>query len=77
MHPGWIDTPGERKYYTEEQLAADGKKLPWGRLGRPEEVAKGIAYILSDDAEYVTGTTLTIDGGITLPWWSRRAHGEL
>ena len=77
VHPGWIDTPGERKYYTEEQIETDGKKLPWGRLGRPEEVAKGVAFVLSDDAEYMTGGTLTVDGGVCLPWWSRRAQGEL
>jgi glucose 1-dehydrogenase len=77
VHPGWIDTPGERKFFTDDQMAAGGSKLPWGRLGRPEEVAKGVAFILSDDAEYMTGSTVAIDGGVSLPWWSNRAAGEI
>jgi glucose 1-dehydrogenase len=70
VHPGWIDTPGERKFYTEEQLETGAKQLPFKRLGRPEEIGKGIAYILSDDAAYVSGSTLAIDGAVSLPWWS-------
>jgi glucose 1-dehydrogenase len=77
VHPGWIDTPGERKFFSEEQMAAGGSKLPWGRLGRPDEIAKGIAFILSDDAEYMTGSTVAIDGGVSLPWWSNRAEGQI
>jgi glucose 1-dehydrogenase len=77
VHPGWIDTPGERKFFTEEQMSVGGSKLPWGRLGRPDEVAKGIAFILSDDAEYMTGSTVAIDGGVSLPWWSNRAEGQI
>jgi glucose 1-dehydrogenase len=77
VHPGWIDTPGERKFFTEEQLSVGGSRLPWGRLGRPDEVAKGIAFILSDDAEYMTGSTIAIDGGVSLPWWSNRAEGQI
>jgi glucose 1-dehydrogenase len=77
VHPGWIDTPGERKFFTEEQMSVGGSRLPWGRLGRPDEVAKGIAFILSDDAEYMTGSTVAIDGGVSLPWWSNRAEGQI
>lgn len=76
VHPGWIDTPGERKFFTEEQLAEGAKKLPWKRLGQPNEIGKGVAYILSDDADYMTGSTLTIDGGVSLPWWSGRSEGQ-
>ncbi len=77
VHPGWIDTPGERKFFTDEQMEAGGKALPWGRLGQPEEIAKAVAYTLSDDADYMTGSTLTIDGGVSLPWWSNRDSGEM
>ncbi len=77
VHPGWIDTPGERKFFTEEQLAAGGAKLPWKRLGRPDEIGKSVAFILSDDAEYMTGGTVTVDGGVSLPWWSSRSDGNL
>ena len=77
MHPGWIDTPGERKYYTDEQIQKAAPGLPWGRLGRPEEIARGIVFLASDDADYMTGVTLTMDGGIQLPWWSRRDEGNI
>ena len=77
VHPGWIDTPGERKFFSEDQLAAGAESLPFGRLGRPDEIAKGVAYTLSDDAAYMTGSTLSIAGGVELPWWSNRESGEM
>ncbi|MCA9072668.1 MAG: SDR family oxidoreductase, partial [Planctomycetaceae bacterium] len=77
LHPGWIDTPGERKFFTEEQIEEGAKTLPLGRLGQPDEIAKSIAYLLSDEAAYITGSTLTIDGGVSLPWWSNRADGQM
>lgn len=77
VHPGWIDTPGERKFFSEEQIESGAKGLPFGRLGRPDEIGKGVVHLLSNDAEYMTGGTLTIDGGVSLPWWSNRAEGEM
>ncbi|HEY4263537.1 MAG TPA: SDR family oxidoreductase [Schlesneria sp.] len=77
VHPGWIDTPGERKFFTEEQLAAGGAKLPWKRLGQPNEIGKSVAFISSSDADYMTGSTITVDGGVSLPWWSSRSDGNL
>ncbi len=76
VHPGWIDTPGERKFFSEDQLADGAAELPFGRLGTAEEIAGGIAFILSDDCDYMTGGTTTIDGGVGLPWWSNRAEGK-
>lgn len=76
VHPGWIDTPGERKFFTDEQLEAGGQKLPWKRLGTAEEIANAISFVLSDACDYMTGSTLTIDGGVSLPWWSNRGAGE-
>ncbi len=76
IHPGWIDTPGERKFFTEEQLAEGARKLPFGRLGQPEEIGKAVAFALSDDAAYMTGSTLLIEGGVSLPWWSNRESGQ-
>jgi glucose 1-dehydrogenase len=67
VEPGWTDTPGERRHSTEEQLQEGGRRLPLGRLGTPEDVAHGVAYLASDDASYVTGSTLRIDGGFVLP----------
>ncbi len=68
IHPGWTDTPGERKFFTEETLASEAAKLPWGRLGKPEEIGRGVVFLCDEANQYITGSTLTIDGGIQLPW---------
>lgn len=67
LEPGWIDTPGERTFATEDEIKEAGKCLPMGRLGTIEEIGKGVAYLASDDATYVTGSTLRVDGGFVLP----------
>ena len=67
VHPGWIDTPGERKFFTEEKLMRKGAELPWGRLGKPEEIARGVVFLCDPDSDYMTGSSLLIDGGIELP----------
>lgn len=72
IHPGWIDTPGERKFASEEQLAAAGAKLPWQRMGRPEEIARGVVFLCDPASDYITGSSIGIDGGINLPWWANR-----
>jgi glucose 1-dehydrogenase len=67
FEPGWTDTPGERQFYTEEQLREAGKSVPIGRLARPEEMAKGVLFLVSDeDSAYMTGGCLRVDGGYTL-----------
>jgi glucose 1-dehydrogenase len=76
VHPGWTDTPGERKYFSEEAIERTAKTLPWGRLARPEEIARGILFLVDSASDYITGSTLTIDGGLQLPWWSKRGRGE-
>ncbi len=75
IHPGWIDTPGEREHASEEEIARSAAKLPWKRLGRPEEIARGVVFLCDPRSDYITGTTLGIDGGITLPWWANRGSG--
>ena len=77
VHPGWTDTPGERKYFSEEALQKAAAALPWGRLARPEEIARGILFLVDPASDYITGSTLSLDGGLQLPWWSKRGHGEL
>jgi len=69
IQPGWIDTPGERKFSTEEDIKAGGKKIPLGRLGTPEEIAEGILLLAHPSHTYMTGSTLLLDGGFCLPWW--------
>lgn len=66
IEPGWIDTEGERDRHTEEQLVEGAKRIPAGRMGRPEEVAGLALYLASADAAYVTGSVFRIDGGMTL-----------
>jgi NAD(P)-dependent dehydrogenase (short-subunit alcohol dehydrogenase family) len=63
VHPGFIDTPilDSTKGTEFEQTMIS--MTPMGRLGRPEEVAAGVAYLASDDASFVTGLELYIDGG--------------
>ena len=75
VHPGWIDTPGERKFFSEEQLESGAKNVPWGRLGQPEEIGRLVSFIMSDECDYMTGSTVLMDGGISLPWWSNRDKG--
>jgi glucose 1-dehydrogenase len=62
IEPGWIDTPGERAYATDDELRAEGEKLPWGRLGRPEEIGAVAAFLASDAAAYVSGSIVKVDG---------------
>jgi glucose 1-dehydrogenase len=53
-----IENPAKRKQVGEE--------IPWGRMGRPEEIAAAIAWLAGTADEYVTGTTVFVDGGMTL-----------
>jgi glucose 1-dehydrogenase len=63
INPGWINTPGERKFYTEAEIRAAGKIVPWGRIGEPEDIGKAATFLASDEADYVTGAALRVDGG--------------
>jgi glucose 1-dehydrogenase len=72
IRPGWIDTPGEREHATDEEIERSAAKLPWKRLGRPEEIARGVVFLCDPQSDYITGSTLTIDGGVMLPWWANR-----
>ncbi|MCC6508320.1 MAG: SDR family oxidoreductase [Pirellulaceae bacterium] len=67
VHPGWTDTPGERKFFFEDELMGHGSKLPWGRLAKPEEIARGVVFLCDPNSDYINGTTLSIDGGALLP----------
>jgi glucose 1-dehydrogenase len=63
--PGAIATPINKATLADpEKRAALVGEIPLGRIGTPEEVAKLVAYLASDDASYITGTTIVIDGGL-------------
>lgn len=61
--PGFIDTDMTRGL-SEAQRAALLEQVPLGRLGTPDDVAGGVAYLMSDAASYITGITLPINGGM-------------
>lgn len=66
INPGWIDTPGERRYFTEAQLQEAGKRIPWGRIGTAEDIGKMAVFLACEDADYVTGASIRVDGGYML-----------
>ena len=63
IHPGFIDTPILEPRGAPSTGTRMTAMTPMGRLGRPEEIAAGVAYLASDDAKFVTGLELYIDGG--------------
>lgn len=65
--PGMVDTPLiHRGTITEEQLAEDAKRYPLGRYGKPDDIANGVVYLLSDASSWLTGHDLVIDGGFSI-----------
>jgi 3-oxoacyl-[acyl-carrier protein] reductase len=68
--PGWIATGSQ----TEQEVVA-GRHTPAGRSGTPEEVAAMIAFLCSDDASYVTGQSIVVDGGNTIQEYKGPAEG--
>ena len=63
--PGYVLTPMQRAEYSDAMLEEVNRKIPLRRHAEPREVAALFAYLASDDAAYVTGQVITIDGGET------------
>jgi NAD(P)-dependent dehydrogenase (short-subunit alcohol dehydrogenase family) len=65
--PGWIETPMNAKFFASAPHIREqaGKLHAIGRIGQPEEVANAVAYLVSDEASFITGSLLTVDGGFS------------
>ena len=63
--PGFIDTDMTRKL-TDEQRAAIDAQIPMRKIGRPEDIASAVAFLVSDEASYITGQTLHVNGGMCM-----------
>jgi 3-oxoacyl-[acyl-carrier protein] reductase len=63
--PGFIETP-MTDALTESQRSALAARIPLGRLGQPADVAAAVLYLVSDEAGWVTGTTLHVNGGMAM-----------
>ena len=65
LGPGWIATELSRPLIESQEFSAETlNQVPLGRWGTPEDVAEAAAFLVSDAARYITGTTLYVDGGL-------------
>lgn len=67
IEPGNILTSGMKMHRTEAFIKSMEAAVPLGRLGTPRDIANTALFLASDDASYITGTTIIVDGGQTLP----------
>jgi NAD(P)-dependent dehydrogenase (short-subunit alcohol dehydrogenase family) len=72
VHPGYILTPlveqafaAADEQWMQEYQEMKISRIPMGQLGKPDDIAHGCVYLASDEAAYVTGAELVIDGGFT------------
>ena len=68
VSPGSTDTPGLNELLASTETGLERIKMlsntvPLGRLGKPEEIAKAVVFLASDDSSYISGTELFVDGG--------------
>jgi glucose 1-dehydrogenase len=51
LYPGWTDTPGEQKFFSKEVIDEASRSLPLGRMARPEEIARGVRFLVDPDSD--------------------------
>ena len=66
VSPGPIDTPGFNQLFGDEGKQRTSTFVPLGRIGKPEDVANGAVFLASEEAGFITGQTLAVDGGVTM-----------
>ncbi len=70
--PGVIQTPLTSQSLGDSDTASwIVGCIPLGRIGRPEDIAAAVAFLVSDDAAYITGTSVAVDGGFTMGWYRK------
>jgi 3-oxoacyl-[acyl-carrier protein] reductase len=67
VEPGYILTPAMQALGSEAEIAEMAKCIPAGKLGKPLDIANTMLFLASDEAAYITGQTIVVDGGSTLP----------
>jgi 3-oxoacyl-[acyl-carrier protein] reductase len=67
VEPGNILTEGMRSERSADYIDMMVRSVPLGRLGTPEDVANAVLFLASDEAAFITGTTIVVDGGQILP----------
>lgn len=65
IEPGWVGTPGSTGGMSAEKIArVENELIPWGRVGDAEDIGNAVAFLASDEADYVTSAMLRVDGGL-------------
>ena len=67
VEPGTVRSEGVLSIVSEDELAAQGELIPLGRVATPDEIAAAHLFLCSEDAAYITGQTIVVDGGQILP----------
>jgi NAD(P)-dependent dehydrogenase (short-subunit alcohol dehydrogenase family) len=77
VSPGIVDTPqGRQEAASHPSMEALVRQTPLGRKGRPDELAAVVAFILSDEASFLTGVDLLVDGGVCAALWADRSGAK-